>query len=203
MPATAFGAPFAHHRDMNPEQSAAAVGATTLPPRLYVNQLVSSQLSWRELGLQLTMQADPFAPGTSLTHAPCPWPQHKTALAQRSDCWASTQLTFENAYSLSCRFDALLRLRIARPPGPTSTAEITFRPLTGNPFAIKTQRFTLMLRIPEWAVAAPGSASGSGSKGGATAKGSDGPALAVEVNGVAWSSCPGLPQPGSYCEVTR
>lgn len=113
----------------------------------------------------------------------------------------SSQWQWEYACPLPRRLDALLRLWYwcTCPPGPASTAEVTFRPLTGNPFAVKTQRFTLMLRIPEWAVAAPA----SGSKGGAGARAGDAPALAVEVNGVTWSSCPGLPKPGSYCEVTR
>lgn len=51
--------------DVNPSDGSAsgAKGAVKLPPRLYLNQFVSSRLVWREMGLAVTMEADGFAPG--------------------------------------------------------------------------------------------------------------------------------------------
>ncbi len=45
-----------------------------------------------------------------------------------------------------------------------------------------SEPFTLMLRIPSWAV--------------------DG-AVRIELNGLAYNGCPGAPLPTSYCAITR
>ncbi|GIL43375.1 hypothetical protein Vafri_1144 [Volvox africanus] len=125
-----------YFKDMNPEQGGpSSPSAPKLPPRLYINQLVSSKATWKELGLQITTEADMFA------------------------------------------------------PGPAATAQIRLDPL--NAAAAGSQlsaMFTLMVRVPEWAA----------KEQGASSRG-----ISIGVNGQSWSSCPGVPVPGSYCQVTR
>lgn len=50
----------------NPESRAHDKAGVRLPPRLYVNQLVSSKATWAEMNLRVTMQADMFTPGEKM-----------------------------------------------------------------------------------------------------------------------------------------
>ncbi|GFR41395.1 hypothetical protein Agub_g2074 [Astrephomene gubernaculifera] len=128
-----------YFKDMTPQQGEPS--APKLPPRLYVNQLVSSRATWREMQLRVTMEADMFA------------------------------------------------------AGPAATAEIRFEPLSAPAAGSQLlDSFTLMVRVPEWVrTAGPGERSSSGGTGG----------ISVDVNGQLWTSCPGPPTPGSYCQITR
>ncbi|KAG2499174.1 hypothetical protein HYH03_002755 [Edaphochlamys debaryana] len=111
-----------YFKDMKPEAAVGDAGVK-LPPRLYINQLVSSTLTWTEMGVRVKLEADMFA------------------------------------------------------PGPATTAEIKIEPLL--PSASPT--FTVMLRIPAWAV--------------------DG-AVRLEINGLQYNGCPGAPLPNTYCKIT-
>ncbi|KAG2455135.1 hypothetical protein HYH02_000954 [Chlamydomonas schloesseri] len=55
-----------YFKEMSPANTGAFThdkAAVRLPPRLYVNQLVSSKATWAEMKLRVTMEADMFAPG--------------------------------------------------------------------------------------------------------------------------------------------
>jgi len=93
------------------------------PAKLYINQLVSSRLSWKAVGVVVHMNTSMYAPG----------------------------------------------------PAATALLDIT---LTKG----KSAAFTLMLRVPEWAVARH---------------------TVVKVNGVEWRRCPSTPAPASYCSLIR
>ncbi|EFJ44751.1 hypothetical protein VOLCADRAFT_106211 [Volvox carteri f. nagariensis] len=129
-----------YFKDMNPQQGGPSdPSAPKLPPRLYINQLVPSKVTWHELGLRITTEADMFA------------------------------------------------------PGPAATAQIRFDPLSAAAAGSQlSAMFTLMVRVPEWA--AREAASGTAGRG---------RGISIGVNGQSWTSCPGAPVPGSYCQVTR
>ncbi|KAG2499166.1 hypothetical protein HYH03_002747 [Edaphochlamys debaryana] len=55
-----------YFKDMQPQGGDSGSGVA-LSPRLYINQLVSSKLTWKELGVKLTMEADMHAPGPAAT----------------------------------------------------------------------------------------------------------------------------------------
>ncbi|KXZ56392.1 hypothetical protein GPECTOR_1g348 [Gonium pectorale] len=135
-----------YFRDMNPRDTSAG----HLPPRLYINQFASSQLTWREMGLRLTMTADPYAPGPATT--------------------------------AEIRFARLPVSEAASSPPPDSLATSAAASTGGSGFRSVAARFTLMLRIPSWAAR----------------RGTQ-----LELNGLAFNGCPGAPQPGRYCAITR
>ncbi|KXZ56391.1 hypothetical protein GPECTOR_1g347 [Gonium pectorale] len=134
-----------YFKDMQPLQSGADSSSPKLPPRLYINQMVSSRATWAEMGLRITMEADMLA------------------------------------------------------PGPAATADIRLESLSSNSAGGgaggSPRGFTLMVRVPHWARAHGGGArkASAGSREG----------ININVNGQLWASCPGPPQPGSYCQVTR
>ncbi|PNW84899.1 hypothetical protein CHLRE_03g163150v5 [Chlamydomonas reinhardtii] len=112
--------------DVNPSDGSAsgAKGAVKLPPRLYLNQFVSSRLVWREMGLAVTMEADGFAPGPAITA--------KLRVAQLS----AAELAAHAAATPSSAAAAAA----AKSKASSTTAS---GPTDGV--------FTLMLRIPAWA----------------------------------------------------
>ncbi|KAG2455134.1 hypothetical protein HYH02_000953 [Chlamydomonas schloesseri] len=107
--------------------SSAAGSAVKLPPRLYVNQFVSSRLVWRELGLAVTMEADGFAPGPAITA--------KIRVAQLT----AAELAAHAAATPSA----------AAASKPTKSTGSSSSAAAGGPASDGT--FTLMLRIPAWA----------------------------------------------------
>ncbi|KAG2440382.1 hypothetical protein HXX76_004487 [Chlamydomonas incerta] len=107
--------------------SGAAAGAVKLPPRLYVNQFVSSRLVWRELGVAVTMEADGFAPGPAIT--------------------ANIRVAQLTAAELAAHAAAAPSAAKAKGGSSKSSASTSSSASSSHTDGV----FTLMLRIPAWA----------------------------------------------------